>query len=100
MKKRGASNLTIRERGRQTARNVVSLNEMAAMVGLSRSRFYALVKAGTFPPPVYPMLVYRAVYPPFLQRVCLDVRRNGRGVNGQPVRFANPMKLVKASRSR
>ena len=29
----------------------VSVTEMARMVGLSRARFYQLVRAGTFPPP-------------------------------------------------
>jgi hypothetical protein len=65
----------------------VAVSEMAAMVGLSRSRFYALVKKGIFPAPVYEMLRYRAVYLPQMQNFCLEVRRRCCGLNGQPVRF-------------
>ena len=32
---------------------VVTVSEMARMVGLSRARFYQLVRAGVFPAPAY-----------------------------------------------
>jgi predicted DNA-binding transcriptional regulator AlpA len=66
---------------------VVTVQEMAAMVGLSRSRFYALVADGVFPGPVYEMLEYRAVYPDPIQCLCLQIRRDGKGLNGKVVRF-------------
>src|SRR5262245_43271278 len=64
---------------------VVTVSEMARMVGLSRARFYQLQKAGVFPTPVYQ--VGRPVYTEDQQQVCLEVRRKNRGINGQPVRF-------------
>jgi hypothetical protein len=66
---------------------VVTVSEMARMVGLSRSRFYQLMQAGVFPQPVYSVSNRRPVYIEELQQVCLEVRRRNCGVNGQPVLF-------------
>ena len=41
---------------------VVSVSDMARKVGLSRSRFYDLVKAGTFPQPVYCIRTRRSMF--------------------------------------
>jgi predicted DNA-binding transcriptional regulator AlpA len=68
-------------------RKAVPIAEMARMVGLSRSRFYALVREGFFPKPVYELLAWRAVYIEAMQRVCIQVRREGRGNNGRTMRF-------------
>lgn len=64
---------------------VVTVAEMARMVGLSRARFYQLQKAGVFPPPIYDK--GRPVYTQELQDVCLEVRRKNRGINGETVLF-------------
>jgi hypothetical protein len=66
---------------------VVTVSEMARMVGLSRSRFYQLVEAGVFPQPVYGVSNRRPLYVEELQEVCLEVRRRNCGVNGRPVLF-------------
>lgn len=66
---------------------VVTVSEMARMVGLSRARFYELVEAGTFPHPVYCVSTRRPMYVEELQEVCLEVRRRNCGVNGRPVLF-------------
>ena len=66
---------------------VVTVSEMARMVGLSRSRFYQLVEAGVFPQPVYSVSNRRPIYVEEAQKVCLEVRRRNCGVNGQPVLF-------------
>jgi hypothetical protein len=58
---------------------------MARMVGLSRARFYQLVRGGVFPQPVYDK--GRPVYTDEMQQVCLEVRKKNRGVNGEPVLF-------------
>lgn len=63
----------------------VTVSEMARMVRLSRARFYQLVRAGIFPAPVYQNS--RPVYVEEMQKVCLEVRRKNRGVNGEPVLF-------------
>jgi hypothetical protein len=64
---------------------IVTVSEMARMVGLSRARFYQLVRAGVFPAPSYQ--AGRPVYTEDQQQVCLEVRRKNRGVNGEPVLF-------------
>lgn len=66
---------------------VVTVSEMARMVGLSRSRFYQLVEAGVFPPAVYCVSNRRPIYVEDVQKICLEVRRRNCGVNGQPVLF-------------
>lgn len=68
-------------------KTVVTVSEMARMVGLSRSRFYQLVEAGVFPQPVYSVANRRPIYVEEAQKVCLEVRRRNCGVNGQPVLF-------------
>jgi hypothetical protein len=70
---------------KEETKAVVSVSEMARMVGLSRARFYQLQKAGVFPAPVYQ--AGRPVYTEEQQLVCLEVRRKNRGVNGEPVLF-------------
>jgi len=66
---------------------VVTVSEMARMVGLSRARFYQLQKAGVFPSPLYDVKTRRPIYDEELQRICLEVRRRNCGVNGKPVLF-------------
>lgn len=65
---------------------VVSVSEMARMVGLSRQRFYQLA-GSTFPSPIYDINTRRPFYTEEMQVVCLDVRRRNCGVDGKPVMF-------------
>jgi hypothetical protein len=65
----------------------VTVAEMVKMLGLGRTRFYELMQAGIFPPPVYRISNRRPIYTDELQAVCLEVRRQNRGINGQPVVF-------------
>ena len=66
---------------------VVTVTEMARMVGLSRARFYQLVSEGVFPPPVYCVSTRRPIYVEDLQKMCLEVRHRNCGVNGRFVVF-------------
>lgn len=66
---------------------VVTVSQMARMVGLSRARFYQLVEAGVFPSPVYFVANRRPFFDESMQKVCLEVRRSNCGINGQPVLF-------------
>ena len=66
---------------------VVTVSEMARMVGLSRARFYQLMEVGVFPLPVYRLSNRRPIYDEGLQKICLEVRRRNCGLNGQPVLF-------------
>ncbi|MEO2089797.1 MAG: hypothetical protein ABGY75_09920 [Gemmataceae bacterium] len=82
---------------------VVTVSEMARMVGLSRARFYELVEAGVFPTPVYDVSTRRPLYDEKMQETCLEVRRRNLGVNGKPVLFyargqRTPTPAVKASK--
>ncbi len=69
------------------SRKVVSVTEMARMVGLSRARFYQLVRAGTFPPPDREPVTGRPCYYEEGQARCLEVRRRNCGIDGKPVLF-------------
>src|ERR1700722_18347446 len=68
-------------------RAVVSISEMARMVGLSRQRFHQLVQAGVFPQPKRDEANGRPYYDEPTQQQCLEVRRRNCGVNGQVVLF-------------
>ena len=65
---------------------VVSVSEMARMLGLSRARFYQLLGT-TFPKPITDEASGRPCYPEELQRVCLEARRRNCGIDGKPVLF-------------
>lgn len=66
---------------------VASVADVARLVGLSRARFYQLVKGGLFPMPVYDVATRRPCYTEEQQRTCVEVRRRNCGINGQPVLF-------------
>ena len=66
---------------------IVTVSEMARMVGLSRARFYQLQKAGIFPPPDRDAETGRPFYAEEQQKVILEVRRRNCGVNGKPILF-------------
>jgi len=65
----------------------VSVSEMARMVGLSRARFYQLMKSGVFPSPLRDPSKKRPYFDEVLQNLCLEVRRRNCGINGEPVLF-------------
>jgi hypothetical protein len=68
-------------------RAVVTVSEMARMVGLSRARFYQLVRAGSFPLPDREPTTGRPCYFEEGQRRCLEVRRRNLGIDNKPVLF-------------
>ena len=65
----------------------VSVTEMARMVGLSRARFYQLVKKGTFPSADQDHATDRPCYLEEKQRQILEARRRNCGVDGKPILF-------------
>lgn len=67
-------------------KSVVTVSEMARMVGLSRSRFYQL-QGTAFPKPVYDCQTRRPYYTAEQQQVCLEVRHRNCGVDGKPILF-------------
>jgi hypothetical protein len=70
----------------QETKAVVSVAEMARMVGLSRQRFYQLM-GSTFPLPLYDVATRRPFYTEEMQQVCMEVRKRNCGVDGKPVLF-------------
>ncbi len=68
-------------------RVVLTISDMARFVGLSRSRFYALMQQGVFPMPLYLIATKRPFFDERLRDECLKVRRTGLGVNNQPILF-------------
>lgn len=69
------------------SKTVVSVAEMARMVGLSRARFYQLVAEGIFPSPLYSVHTRRPFFSEEMQAVCMEVRKRNCGVNGKPILF-------------
>jgi len=88
------------------SKTVISVAEMARMVGLSRARFYQLVNEGIFPSPLYSVHTRRPFFSEDMQQVCMEVRNRNCGVNGKPILFyaarhplgsqSKPMKKPKA----
>jgi hypothetical protein len=76
--------MTIQEKSRKA---VVSVVAMADMLGLSKSRFYALIQSGIFPQPVRHESCKRPVFDADLQQKCMEIRQTGIGHNGEPVLF-------------
>jgi transposase len=68
-------------------KSAVSVTEMARMVGLSRARFYQLVRRGTFPSADQDAVTGRPCYFEEKQRQVLEVRRRNCGVDGTPILF-------------
>jgi len=68
-------------------RAAISVSEMARMLHMSRARFYKLISAGVMPPPCYLIRTRKPFYSSELQEKCLRVRRQGEGINGEPVVF-------------
>lgn len=65
---------------------VVSVAEMARMLGLSRSRLYQLIGTA-FPRPERQPETGRPIYTEEMQQVCLEVRRRNCGIDGKPILF-------------
>ena len=70
-----------------SSKSAISVSEMADLCQLSRSRFYDLMESGVFPKPVQHPSSKRPMYDRGLQEKCLEIRKTGIGMNGQPVLF-------------
>jgi hypothetical protein len=68
-------------------RAVYSVTDTARACGLSRARFYELIKDGIMPHPVYEITTRRPLYPAELHDLCLRVRKTYVGIDGQYVLF-------------
>jgi hypothetical protein len=83
---------------------LMSVSQVAKLVGLSRQRFHQLMREGVFPPPVYDITTRRPHYTEEMQKVCLAVREKNVGINGRVVLFyarrpGNELKKTHTQRS-
>lgn len=74
---------------------VCTVTQMAKRLRLSRARFYQLIEAHVFPPPVYCPFTRRPLYPLDIQETCIKIRETGIGLTGQFVRFYERRKTRK-----
>jgi hypothetical protein len=68
-------------------KSAVSVTEMCRMVGLSRARFYQLLRRGIFVAADQDEITKRPLFSEEKQRQNLDARRRNCGVNGKPILF-------------
>jgi len=69
---------------------IISVTDMAKSVGLSRARFYQLIKEGIFPQPIYSVRTRRPFYDKDLQEECIQIRQTGIGHNSEYILFYSP----------
>jgi len=69
---------------------IISVTDMAKSVGLSRARFYQLVKQGIFPQAIYSTRTRRPFYNQALQEECVQIRQTGIGHNSEYILFYSP----------
>ena len=81
----------------EPTKSVVSVVEMASMVGLSTSRFYSLMDEGVFPKPVENAATKRPVFDFDTQKKVLAVRNTGISADGRPVLFNRKLKKTRKS---
>ena len=75
-------------------KEAVSVAEMSRLLGLSRARFYQLVRDGVFLPPLQDPRTRRPYFTADLQRTNMEIKRNNRGANGQVILFYAARKSV------
>jgi hypothetical protein len=68
-------------------KQIVSVTEVARMCGLSRARFYQLMREGIFPNPSRNPETRRPFFTCEQQEQCLQIRRTNQGANGKAVMF-------------
>jgi predicted DNA-binding transcriptional regulator AlpA len=68
-------------------KSIISVTDMAKLVGLSRQRFNQLVKQGLFPSADRDEQSARPFYNSEKQQQCLLVRQTHTGINGKPILF-------------
>ncbi len=68
-------------------KDAVTVAEMARNLGLSRARFYELMRDGVFPEPSRNPETKRPFFDRQQQELCLLIRKTNRGANGRTVLF-------------
>ncbi len=68
-------------------KSFMSITELCILIGLSRARYYQLVRDGFLPPAEHDPSTNRSYYTEEGQRVCMEVRQRNCGVNQKPILF-------------
>lgn len=71
----------------QPSKEIVTVAEMARNIGLSRARFYELIKEGVFPNPSRNPQTKRPFFDRQQQEMCVLIRKTSKGANGRAVLF-------------
>lgn len=78
-------------------KRMISVGEMAEILGHSRARFYQL-QGTIYPYPIYDIKTRRPFYDLELQQICQEIRETGMGWNGQNIMFYAPRNTSITSR--
>ena len=71
----------------QVTKEIVSVSEMARMLGFSRARVYQLLRDGVLPKPTKTAEGGRPFFTRAQQEQCIEVRRTNCGIDGRPILF-------------
>jgi hypothetical protein len=83
----------------RTRRAAYSVTETARLCGLSRARFYDLIKGGVMPDPVYCVRTRRPMYTAELAALCVRVKESNTAIDGRYVIFYSRSSNAPASAS-
>lgn len=89
--------LTVDPEVERKLKAAMSVAEMARTVGMTRARFYQLIRSGIFPPPAYSIDTRQPMYVEEQQRSILLARRRNCGIDGTPILFRNRLSTPSAS---
>ena len=66
---------------------IITMRQMASLLGISRSRLYQLISQGVLLPPVHLICNRRPFYTEPMSQRNLQVKNNNLGINGQVILF-------------
>jgi len=72
----------------------ISVSQMAKRLQISRSRFYQLLDAGFFLPPIYDLRTKRPFYSKEMIERNLQAKSQNIGINGEVILFYSPRKSI------
>jgi len=78
-------------------KHAVSVSEMAKNIGLSRQRLNQLIRQGKMPKPDKDVNSNRPFFTHEKQKVCLEIRKTGCGLDGAPILFYAPRRAKKST---
>jgi len=78
----------------------ISVSQMAQLLQISRSRFYQLLDAGFFLPPIYDLKTKRPFYSREMIERNMQAKTQNLGINGEVVLFYSPRKNIPAKPKR